>query len=115
MPEEDRKKFPSMPTGQWWALRRKFRNAIPREITSTYLASALDMNERSATANILPSLKQTGLVDQDGKPTERAIKWRDDAQYSKVCEAIRKEVYPQELLDLAQIPTSTARPFTVGS
>ena len=59
------------------------------------------MKEESARINILPSLRSTGLIDEDGKPTDRAVKWRDDAQYKQVCDDIRKGVYPQELLDLA--------------
>jgi hypothetical protein len=101
MADEEKKKFPSMPTGQWWALRRKFRNTIPREVTPTYLASALGMAENSAAANILPSLRETGLIDGDSKPTELAVKWRDDAEYPKVCDSIRRAVYPHELLDIA--------------
>lgn len=45
------------------------------------------------------TLKRIGLVDQENKPTERAFKWRDDDQYREACEEIRREVYPQELLD----------------
>jgi hypothetical protein len=63
------------------------------------LAAVLDMNERSATNNVLRPLKRAGLVDQENKPTKRSIRWRDDDQYPQVCEEIRKEVYPQELLD----------------
>lgn len=49
----------------------------------------------------MPYLRLTGLIDQSGKTTDRAIKWRDDNQYAKVCETIREEIYPQDLLDLA--------------
>jgi ribosomal protein S25 len=90
-----------MPIPHWWGLRRKFRAAIPREVTNTYLAAALGMGENSAAANIMPTLKSTGIIDKDNKPTDLAVRWRDDAQYPAVCNEIRKAVYPQELLDLA--------------
>ncbi len=90
-----------MPASNWWALRRKFRTTLPKEVTVTYLASALGMGQASAQHNVLPTLRVTGLIDKDGKPTDRAVKWRDDKQYPLVCKAIREEVYPQELLDLA--------------
>jgi hypothetical protein len=58
------------------------------------------MTETSAKANILPSLKQVGLVDTEGKTNqELAKKFRDDDQYAKFCEDIIKKVYPQELRD----------------
>ncbi len=108
MADDRRKTYPMMATTHWWSLRKKFRAAIPREVTATYLASALGMNENSAKTNILPSLRATGIVDKDSKPTDRAVRWRDDAQYAEVCDEIRKDAYPQELLDLAP-DASTAR------
>jgi hypothetical protein len=101
MPDDRRKTYPMMATTHWWSLRKRFRGAIPREVTPTYLASALGMNENSAKTNIMPSLRATSIVDKEGKPTDRAVRWRDDAQYAAVCEEIRTTTYPQELLDLA--------------
>lgn len=98
---KDKKGYPMMPTSNWWALRRKFRTTLPKEVTVTYLASALGMGQASAQHNVLPTLRLTGLIDKDGKPTDLAVRWRDDQQYPPVCKAIREEVYPQELLDLA--------------
>lgn len=102
MATQQRKAYPVMPDRPWWALRRKFRSTMPATVTHTYLASALEMSEGSAQNNILPALKKTGIVDEDGKTGDTAKKWRDDAQYAEVCAAILKEVYPQELRDLAR-------------
>ncbi len=101
MPDDTRRGYPTMPTPHWWSLRRKFRASIPREVTNNYLASALGMSERSAAANIAPSLRTTGIIDKDNKPTELAVRWRDDAQYAEVCRDIWEQVYPQELRELA--------------
>lgn len=113
MADNEKRKYPNMPVGQWWALRKRFRSSIPKDVSPSYLAAALNMTVDSAKANILPSLRLTGLIDEDGKPTDRAVKWRDDAQYAKVCETIRSEVYPQELLDLA--PDSSTSRQTIES
>jgi len=59
------------------------------------------MDAVSARKNVLPSLRLIGLVDRDGKPTELAVKWRDDGQYAQVCRSILESIYPQELKDLA--------------
>lgn len=101
MATEEKKSYPTMAVKNWFALRKRFKTSIPKEVTANYLASAVGMSILSAQKNILPYLRLTGLIDQDGKTTERAVKWRDDSQYQKVCETIREEVYPQELLDLA--------------
>lgn len=96
--------FPVIPVKHWWALRERFKKTIPAVVNESYLASVLDMTEISARSNIIPSLRYTGIIDDEGKPTERAVKWRDDIHYAEVCEEIRKEVYPSELLDIAPDP-----------
>lgn len=101
MAEDAKERYPNMPTNNWLALRKKFRNTIPAKVTTSYLASALQISEDSAKNNVLPSLRITGIVDEEGKPTERAVKWRDDSHYAQVCKEIKEDVYPQELLDLA--------------
>ncbi|HXR39901.1 MAG TPA: DUF5343 domain-containing protein [Terracidiphilus sp.] len=99
MPESEVKKksYPMLPISHWWALRRKFRQSIPGVVSDTYLATVLSMGTQSARANVLPFLETLGIIDHDGKPTERAKLWRDDEKYSEVCKAILKEVYPEEL------------------
>jgi hypothetical protein len=64
----------------------------------------LDMKVDSARANVLPFLRQMGIVDEEGKTGERAKLWRDDERYPDVCKAILEELYPKELLDAAPDP-----------
>ena len=115
--------FPVIPSGHWWVLRKKFKQSIPGIVTDNYVASVLNMKLSSARANVLPALKATKIIDGDGKSLERAKRWRDDAQYSKVCEEIRRDIYPEELLtgipdpssDRHVAPTSRARPVLAGA
>lgn len=108
MAEESKRSYPLMPVRHWWSLREQFKRSIPSRIDESYLASVLDMSERSARNNILPSLRTIGLVADDRKPSNRAVRWRDDHHYAEVCEEIRDEVYPDQLLDVA--PTPDDRP-----
>lgn len=101
MAKEQKKGYPVIPVRSWWMLRDKFKRTIPGQVTTTYLASVLGMTKTSATNNVMPSLRTMGLVDAAGKPTDLAIKWRDDIQYTKACETIINKVFPQELRDLA--------------
>lgn len=99
MPEE-LKYFPNIPVMHWNKLRIQFKKSIPGTISSNYLATILDMTEISAKANILPSLKQIGLIDNDGKTNqEYAKRFRDDELYPKFCEEIIQKIYPQGLRD----------------
>jgi hypothetical protein len=101
---DTKKSFPMLPINHWWGLRKKFKQSIPGVVTDTYLATVLDMKVDSARANVLPFLRQLGIIDEEGKTGDRAKLWRDDEQYSKVCNEILREVYPQELLEAVPTP-----------
>jgi hypothetical protein len=103
MPEKET--YPTIPAKQWWGIRTKFNQSIPPIINSSYLAAALNMDEKSATHNILPALRALKIIDSDGRPLERAKRWRDDEQYPLVCEEIRQEVYPSELVHALTPPS----------
>ena len=104
MAETAKRSFPMLPVAHWFALRRKFKQSIPGVVTDNYLSTVLDMEANSARANVLPFLKVLGVIDDDGKPKERAKLWRDDGHYPEVCQAILKEVYAKELLDAVPDP-----------
>ena len=99
MADEEKKSYPMLPIAHWWTLRKKFKQSIPGVVTEGYLVSVLSMEANSARANVLPYLKMLGIIEADGKTTDRAKQWRDDGRYASVCNEILKEVYPQELLD----------------
>lgn len=103
---ETKKSFPMLPIGHWWELRKKFKQSIPGVVTDSYLATILDMQANSARANVLPFLKQLGIIDEEGKTGERARLWRDDGHYPEVCQAMLREVYPAELLEAVPNPNS---------
>lgn len=101
----EKETYPTIPAKQWWGLRNKFNQSIPPNISQGYLAAALSMSEDSAKANVLPALRALKIIDQDGKPLERAKRWRDDEQYSSVCDEIRQEIYPSELIHALPPPS----------
>jgi hypothetical protein len=107
MAEDQKKKetYPTMPIKHWWALREKFASSLPKRVTSGYLTAALSINEGSAT-EIIGSLKQMGLIGDDGVPTDLAGKWRLDQTYTEACDEIKQSVYPHELLDAVPTPAS---------
>ena len=101
---EPKRTFPMLPVAHWWALRKKFKQSIPGVISDSYLATVRNMGVNSARANVLPYLKTMGIIDEDGKTKERARLWRDDGHYPEVCEAILKDVYPEDLLSAVPDP-----------
>jgi len=105
MPEA-KKSFPMIPVGSWWELRKKFKQSIPGVVTDSYLATVLNMQIVSARGNVLPYLKQLGIIDEEGRTGERAKLWRDDGHYPEVCKAMLSEVYPAELLHAVSDPNT---------
>lgn len=105
MTDQQKKAYPVIPVKHWWTLREWFKKSIPTTVTPGFVATALGMQEKSAKSNIIPSLVVMGIIDQEGKPAERATRWRDDENYSEVCREIRSELYPQELLDAVPGPS----------
>lgn len=95
-----RKGYPAIPSHIWWALRQKFIQSYPREVTRDYLSTALGLGEKVAQ-NVHPPLKQLGLVDEENRPTDLAERWRDDARYSDAAREIVEAVYPQALRDVS--------------
>ena len=102
---EEKSSFPNIPLTHWWKLREKFKQTIPTSVNPGYISAALSMKENSAKANIMPPLIAFGIIDENGKPKERAISWRDDEKYSEICNEIRNEIYPNELLEALPPPT----------
>jgi hypothetical protein len=91
--------YPMISASTWWTLRKKLSQSPSLRITDTTLATLLQMKPISAK-NLISPLRRIGLIDSEGKPTERALRWRNDDQYPQVCEDIRKEIYPEDLVNL---------------
>lgn len=105
MAKDTSQSFQMLPVAHWWTLREKFKQSIPGIVTDNYLATALNTKLRSARVNVLPYLKDIGLIDNDGKTQDLAKAWRDDKQYADVCKKIREKLYPDELTDAVPNPS----------
>jgi len=95
---QERMSYPSIPAKNWWAVRRRFQQSVPSRVDSGYFQSVLDVQEGHA-ANLVPSFRAVGLIDDSGKPTPLANDWRSDEDYAKACEKMLTEIYPTSLTD----------------
>jgi hypothetical protein len=103
---EQKTTFPILPARWWWGLRGRFKQSVPPTVTSSYLAAVLHIGQESAARIAMPGFKKIGLIDQNGKPQELAIRWRDDQRYADVCKEMLRDLYPQELLEAIPAPAS---------
>ena len=98
-----RRTYPNLPETNWWTLRRRFQQTMPREVDASYLATVLHISE-AAAGNLVPPLRTIGLIDDEGHPTDLALAWRDDEQYRHATTQMLESVYPQGLRDAAPPP-----------
>lgn len=102
---EAKQSFPYIPAKSWWDLRRKFQQSIPKLVTNDYLVTAIGISEASA-AKLVTALRVVELIDADGKPTDLAKDWRDDAHYKSACDKMVASVYPAALKDAVSDPVN---------
>jgi hypothetical protein len=96
--EEARRSYPRIPASNWWTLRKRFTQTLPGRVDADYLQSVLGITAPSAK-NLIPPLRTLGLIDEDGKPTDRGSDWRHDEDYARVCRDIIADIYPAGLTD----------------
>lgn len=94
--------YPMISETVWWKLRNQFKKSVPSTISPQYLQSLLQLKNKESAKTIMGPLKVIGFIDESGKPTDRLYDWKVDSKYADVCDAILKELYPEELLSLCQ-------------
>lgn len=94
---EGKTSFPYMSAAQWYGIRARLRQSVPKSIDVDWLMAALGTSEKGAK-NILPQLRVIGIIDADGKPTDLAVDLRDDEHYPQTCDKILVALYPDSLL-----------------
>ena len=107
MTENEKSSFPMLPVKHWWALRERFKASIPGVVSPSYIATVLNMKEKSAHANVILPLRMLGLIDEENRTNqELAIAWRDDERYKEVCQTMVQRIYPPELTEAVLNPAS---------
>lgn len=101
--------YPKISRKLWWLLRDRLKQSVPSTISTTLISALSPMTDASARSNVLSPLRQLGLLDDAGKPTDLAERWRHDDEYVAVCHEIRQKVYPHELIEAFPEATDNQR------
>lgn len=105
MADDDAKvSFPYMTAAQWFGVRAKLRQSVPKAIDVDWVMSALGTSEKGAR-NILPQLRAIGLINKDGTPSDLALELRDDETYQVAAKGVLEALYPQSLRDSYDDPS----------
>jgi len=92
--------YPMITKKCWSSIRNQFKQTIPSVVDVKYLKGFLNFTNDQSARNVLQPLKQMGLIDLQGIPTNRANDWRLDNNYANVCFDILQETYPEDFLAL---------------
>jgi len=91
--------YPKISKKLWWLVRERLKKTVPTELTTLIVTALSPMTDASARSNVISPLRDLGLLDDDNKPTSLAERWRHDDEYAAVCHEIRKNTYPNELIE----------------
>lgn len=97
---DPKQNFPQIPSTVWWGLREQFKKTLPSKVTDSYLIAQLNV-QATAAQQYLREIKKVGLLDEEGKPTDAAKKWRFDDTYREAADAMLRAAYPSDLIELA--------------
>lgn len=102
-----RQGYPVIPAKNWWDLRKRWQSNLPRaKVDAEYLRTVLGVDSARWARTLVSYLTTLGLIDDQGKPTELANRWRHDDEYRVAAHTILEKVFPHELLDA--LPCSDA-------
>lgn len=96
----EKNRYPQIPSTVWWGVRAILQRTPSATINERLLAIELKVQETAAKAYIL-ELKSVEIINEDGKATPLALKWRMDGTYAEAVDEILAKVYPEELLQIA--------------
>jgi hypothetical protein len=103
------KTYPKISRKMWFLVRERLKKSLPTSISPTLITSLSSMTEGSAKSNVIAPMRELGLVDEHGKPTQLAERWRHDDDYKTVCDEIRIVVYPTDLIEAFTEPQSSQK------
>lgn len=92
--------YPYVSANVWAELKSRFQKSVPPKVTPSYLQSALGFASEKAAKNLIPQLRQLGLIDSENVPTDLAQRFRMDSDYADAVGTIVQGTYPDELRDL---------------
>jgi hypothetical protein len=96
----DKASYLQIPSTVWWGLRALLRTKPNATIDDKYLAVNLGV-QLAASRQYVSELKRAGLLSDDSKATELAMRWRNDETYREAADQIIENSYPDGLRDVA--------------
>lgn len=94
--EGEKKNYPQIPASVWWGVRAFLQTKPTATFDEKLLATSFSV-QKSAANTYLKQLQFVGLLDENGKATDIAQKWRMDSTYKEAAGEILENTYPESL------------------
>lgn len=92
--------YPQIPRTVWFGVRDQLRKSPSVTVTDDLLAAKLDV-QPTAAKQYIKELTKVGLLDENGKATDLAKKWRLQDDHAEAINEILTNAYGDELIALA--------------
>lgn len=96
----EKSRYPQIPTTVWWGVRSILQKSPGTTVDERLLSVQLQVQE-AAARQYIAELKGAGILNEEGKPTPIALKWRVDDTYSEAVDELVAAVYPESLRHVA--------------
>lgn len=96
----DRTRYPQIPSTVWWGVRAILQRTPNATIDERLLGVQLGVQEAAARAYIT-ELRAVGIINDEGKATPLAHKWRLDESYAEAVGQLIQNTYPEGLVHIA--------------
>lgn len=96
----DNNSFPQIPKTVWWGVRDLITRRPTVKFDADMLGAQLSV-QAAASKQYLTELKRIGILDEEGKATKTALKWRQEGEYKDAVQEIAESTYPDSLLTIA--------------
>lgn len=96
----DKNSFPQIPSTVWWGLRAILNRTPAATVDERFLSIQLGVQE-AAARQYVAELRKAGMLNDEGRATQLAHKWRIDDSYLEAVGELLKRNYPDSLLQVA--------------
>jgi hypothetical protein len=96
----DKARYPQIPSTVWWGVHALVNKTPNATLDERFLSVHLNV-QPVAAKQYIAELISVGILTEDFKASQLAMKWRLDASYSTAVKEILANVYPQSLMDVA--------------
>lgn len=92
--------YPQIPATVWWGIRDLLKKTPSARFDESMISAKLGV-QPAASRQYLAELRRVGILDEEGKASEVAGRWRmDDSYVSSVSELV-SGAYPESLVTIA--------------